>query len=97
MLLPSPFVAVKNPYRSGSQLDRLFRTLQIGIPRTLRELEAFIGGYSQHLLSLPMTPVRKCCLKRIASALRTIRNQPNGVDIVYNKTAKTYQMVEALS
>lgn len=91
MPLPSPFVPVKNPYRSGSQLAEIFSFLQTGHPRTLQRIGTSLGS------SVIFPGALRLRNKRIASALRTIRNQPNGVDIVYNKAAKTYLMVEELS
>lgn len=99
MSLPSPYVAVPNPYRPLSQLAGIWRAMQSGLLHTLGRLEFQLhgspipGSVSEDTLTRVRRNRRRC----IASALRTIRRQPNGVDIVYNKASKTYQMVEVLS
>ncbi len=71
-----------NRYRPGSNLNKLFETMRDGLVHDTLALSFMLFKMSNENLRT-----------RVASALRTIRRDSNGADIIYVPHANRYYMI----
>ena len=90
-------ITLPNPYRTGSHLYHLFDILKDGDSYLVQRTEHLLRGLMsyEHWRAWNELPYR-IRIRRVASALRTIRAHPR-LNIIYDRDSETYHMVQLTS
>ena len=87
-------ITMPNPYRPGSHLYHIFDILKNGDMLFVQRIEYLLGHYmndsSWRVWRKIPVPRR---VRRVASALRTIRAHPR-LNVIYDRYSETYRMVQ---
>lgn len=75
-----PAVSLENPFTPGSYRSFFFEKMKDGQPHTLRDLCGYTDTVS---------------MRQDASVIRNIRAHPK-LDVIYDKTTKTYRMTDVV-